>query len=260
MNHQHLKLINDIKKVIPVLQTTVADCKATSDEIAAIESWAMIFTDQTALVSLVTKNLLKHPVTVAADVTAMKDDWTSELFYNAGFDAAALITLLVGPIQVESAEQLGAWSFMDVPEFLEGFLSTFISDSNLPELDTCMSATQPLVNYAELIITDLESLNIFDALKQIELFIYHLQLDLQPCTMMQDDITAMKQWATIFTNIEELVSTVVEHYLLHQRAIKKDIDDMKTSFAADDWYTAGSDFADIIVKTIGPIEQPAYLQ
>lgn len=45
LNHQHLKLITDVKKVIPVLQTTVADCKATSDELADIKAWAMIFTD-----------------------------------------------------------------------------------------------------------------------------------------------------------------------------------------------------------------------
>lgn len=193
-------------------------------------------------------------------MTALKSDWTDEMFYQAGFDAADLLTLLVGPVEAPANDLLESWSLMDIPKFIEGFLFTFVSDSTLPEIDTCYTATQPLVQYAELVLSDLESLNILDALKQIELFIYHLQLDLQPCTMMQDDIYAIKQWAQIFTNIEELAATVVEHYLLHQRTIKKDIDDMKTSFAADDWFTAGSDFADILVKTIGPIEQPAFLQ
>ena len=84
---------------------------------------------------------------------------------------------------------------MDGVDFLEGFLKTFLGDSDLPEIDTCYASMEPLTQYTTALINDIETVDIFDAIKQIELFIFDLQVDLMPCMEMQDDINAITQWA-----------------------------------------------------------------
>ena len=141
---------------------------------------------------------------------------------------------------------------------------TFLSDGDLPEIDSCYAGTSDLTQYVEEIIYDIENIKIFEALEAIELFIFHFQLDLQPCMHMSEDIQAIKDWAMIFTDVTKLIETVTEHYLLHGRKIKADIDDFKTSEAAGNYFQAGSDIADIVVQLLGPVQQPtpapAFLQ
>lgn len=91
-------------------------------------------------------------------------------------------------------------------------------------------------------------------MKQLELFVYHFQLDVAPCTMMGDDIAAIESWANIFKNPTELVATATKHYLLHKRAVTADIAAMKADWAASSFFATGKDAADLLTVLVGPIE------
>jgi len=100
-----------------------------------------------------------------------------------------------------------------------------VGENHLTEMEACYSGVSPLWGYLDNSLKDLEAFHIFAAIKQFELFIYHFQLDIAPCThgAMNDDILAIEQWAAIFKNPEALVATATKHYLLHKRKITTDI-------------------------------------
>jgi len=111
--------------------------------------------------------------------------------------------------------------------------------------------------YIEKFVSDLEKFHIISAFENLEAFVYHLQMDVAPCksTALADDITAIKQWAQIFKEPSTLVETLGKHWLLHQRAIKKDLASEKTDWAAGSYFKAGADIADAVTLAIGPIEK-----
>jgi len=67
-------------------------------DIAEIEAWASIFTDPARLTADVTKRWLLHKKGIKADAALTEADWTSGNYFQSGVDAAALMTLAVGPI------------------------------------------------------------------------------------------------------------------------------------------------------------------
>ena len=100
----------------------------------------------------------------------------------------------------------------------------------------------------------MEDLKIIAAFEDFEKFLFHFQLDLQPCHNVSDDVAAIEQWAEIFKEPEALVERLGKHWLLHQKAIKKDIASEKADWAAKNYFKAGADIADAVTLAVGPIE------
>jgi hypothetical protein len=73
-------------------------------------------------------------------------------------------------------------------------------------------------------------------------------------TSMAGDITALKQWASIFKSPTKLIETLGTHYELHKRGIKNDITLEKTDFATGEYFKAGVETADILELLLGPVE------
>ena len=90
-------------------------------------------------------------------------------------------------------------------------------------------------------------------MEQLELFVYHFQLDALPCTMMQDDLAEIAAWATIFKDPSALIAEATKHYLLHRRAVKTDIAAIKADWAAGSYFATGRATADLVTVLL-PIE------
>lgn len=71
---------------------------------------------------------------------------------------------------------------------------------------------------------------------------------------MGDDISAIEEWAKIFTEPEKLAETVGENYLAHHEEATKDIEQEKSDWAAGNDFDAGKDMADLVTLLLGPIE------
>ena len=81
---------------------SLKECSTMGDDINAIEEWSKIFDDKTKLIETITKHALLHKKKIEADIKAAKTDWNSGNFYQAGEDAADLLTLALGPVKKES--------------------------------------------------------------------------------------------------------------------------------------------------------------
>jgi hypothetical protein len=74
---------------------------------------------------------------------------------------------------------------------------------------------------------------------------------------MQEDIAAIKDWASIFKDTTTLVAKVTSHIALHRKAFKADVAALKSDGAAGLWFTTGKDLGDLLTLAIGPIK-PKY--
>merc|ERR1711893_392105 len=84
-------------------------------------------------------------------------------------------------------------------------------------MQACYAGTQPLFNYVSNALQDIEHLHLVKALKNLEAFVYHFQMDVAPCTHMGDDVAAIEQWAAQFKNPTSLISSATKHYLFHKK-------------------------------------------
>ena len=74
-----------VVKNFPAALTT---CKSMGDDIAAIESWATIFTQPEALAETVGKNWLLHRSTIKGYLAEEESDWATGEYFAAGVDTA----------------------------------------------------------------------------------------------------------------------------------------------------------------------------
>ena len=114
---------------------SIKTCKGAETDIAALESWATIFTNPTELLSTVTKHFLLHKKEIKSDVAALEADWSNHLYFKSGTDLADLLTLAVGPV---STNNVTLPPLNLVPDFTAGLIYGFTGENHLDELRTCM--------------------------------------------------------------------------------------------------------------------------
>jgi len=78
---------------------TLDNCENMGDDVAAIESWATIFTDPKALASKATLHYARHRGEINTDIATVEADWNANKFFDLGKDVAALATVVIGPIE-----------------------------------------------------------------------------------------------------------------------------------------------------------------
>lgn len=81
-----------------------------------------------------------------------------------------------------------------------------------------------------------------------------LPQSLTTCKGMDDDIAAIEEWATIFTDVPKLTATLSKNYLLHKKKIEADISKIESDADAGLWFQCGVDTADLATVAIGPIK------
>ena len=228
------------------------------DDIAAIADWASIFTDPARLSATIAKHLALHHNAIMADVALDKTQFAAGEYWKAGVTTADLATLAIGPINpvyptFEPVNQVGI-PVMAVPDFIAGMIYGFTGDNDLEEIEACYHGGQDIVTYASDLIDDLSNSNWVRAIHDYDLFSNALEDALSTCTGMEDDFAAIEAWAEIFTEPTHLAETVTKNWILHKRGIKKDMQAESEDWASGNYFGAGVDTADALVKLIGPVE------
>ncbi len=77
----------------------MTDCKSTSEDIAAIESWATVFTDPSALPGLVKTNVTHNLIKLTRDLNKAKNDWKDEEYYTFGTQLGEMLVIATQPIE-----------------------------------------------------------------------------------------------------------------------------------------------------------------
>ncbi len=239
------------KSTVSSFKTSLAACESMGDDFTALESWASIFLHPSTLIATVTKHMLFHRKDIMSDVNDIKYDWNAGEYYASGKATADLLYYAVGPVEAPAGEE--NFGIMTIPDLAAGFIYGMVGDNNLAEMEACYQGSADLWQYLSAALTDLEGFHIIKAMEQLELFVYHFQLDAKPCTAMSDDLAEIAAWAQIFTNPSELISTATKHYLLHRRSVKTDIAAIKADWAAESYFATGRATADL-VSVLLPIE------
>ena len=240
--------IADIGEFVASLPQDVADCKAASVDLKAIESWASIFTNRTQLIATISKHYLLHKKAIKADIGTFKSDWVAGEYFQAGDILADLLTIAVGPIEVTPT--LVDNSIMAIPDFVAGFLYGFTGDNHLTEVEACYAGAKLEASEFEAALAALEAGDMIKAIRDFKKAVNDMTEDLAPCHAMQDDVAALKAWAEIFKNPTELATHVLKHWELHKRGIKNDIAQEKLDWAAGDYYGAGSETAAVLLGLV----------
>lgn len=143
-----------------------------------------------------------------------------------------------------------------VPKFLGGFIWGMTGENHLEEIEACYAGGDLIYQEIEFALSEL-ALDGWDPTVQaiLEFGIVALQIPqaLHNCKNMGDDLAAIKEWASIFTNPAQLSATIAKHMALHRKAIKADIAADKAHWAAQEYWMAGITTADLATLAIGPI-------
>ena len=131
----------EIGKVIHEFPATLTTCKNMDDDIAAIESWATIFTEPKELAETLSKNWLLHRKMIKKDLSKENSDWAAGSYFDAGVDTAMALTEAVGPITTPSNDAENV-DILSVPEFVAGFLYGITGDLKLTEVEACYQGAQ----------------------------------------------------------------------------------------------------------------------
>jgi len=151
------KAAEDVKATALAVPAALAACEGMDEDIAAIESWAKIFTSKSDLIATVTKHLIRHKKEITGDVQTVKTDWNAKEYYHAGKAAADLITVAIGPIVVPSETEDNLTMDLDaLPELAAGFMYGMVGENHLTEFQTCYASATPLWGYLDAALNDLE--------------------------------------------------------------------------------------------------------
>jgi len=89
---------------------------------------------------------------------------------------------------------------------------------------------------------------------EFALVILQIPTSLDTCRGMDDDIAAISDWATIFTDPARLAAVVSKNLVFHKSAISADSSALAADWDAAQYYTAGEDLAQLMIDLVGPIE------
>lgn len=201
----------EVGKIIYEFPATLTTCKNMDSDIAAIESWATIFTEPEELAKTVGTNWLKHHKTIKKDLAAESADWATGDYFQAGIDTALAMTEAVGPIPT-STNEVGV-ELLAGPEFVAGFIEHLTGDLKLTELDACLASTTSLEPILVKIFADLKQKKVLKAILQVQKFILNLQAAIAPCGDLGDDKAILESWASIFLDPEALGETVTYNFI-----------------------------------------------
>jgi len=137
-------------------------------------------------------------------------------------------TTLLGPCPsdlVEESENINI-SAKEVNHILAGFIYGMTSQNHLTELEACYNGGSGMDKELMTAIHLFKAggwNNITQGVLNILLVGFQIPQELHTCEGMQDDLTAIKDWASIFTNKSKLISKVTRHFLTHKDEATADI-------------------------------------
>ena len=145
----------------------------------------------------------------------------------------------------------------DAGSILVGFINGLSKDDHLTEIQSCIDGAENLE--AEIVdaIDKIGKMDITDLIAgftELVKVVEDLPLEVKTCESIQDDITRIESWATIFENPTALVETVTKNLITHYGQVTKDIAVINTDLANAQYEPAGEAIADLAVQVLGDIQ------
>jgi len=146
---------------------------------------------------------------------------------------------------------------MSAADFFAGFIYGMTAENHLTEIESCFQGGELMTSEIEAGIADFKKGGMDSDLQGILEFglaVLQIPQALGTCKGMTDDLSAIKEWASIFKNPTKLAATVSKHYLFHKSEIKSDISALESDWTTGKAFQSGTDLADLMILAIGPIK------
>jgi len=241
------------KKIAGEVPAMLGACKLMIPQLKALETWATVFEHPKTITEDIAKSMLFHKKQIDTDISTIKTDWNAKQYFQSGKAAADILFIGLGPVPKPTYSL--KFDLLSVPEVAAGFVYGMVGENHLSEMEACYAGTQPLWSSLEAALKDVEAFHLIGAMKHLEEFIFHFQVDVAPCTNMGDDIAAIEQWAAIFKQPKTLIPIATKHYLLHKKAVTADIAAIKADWASKGYFATGKAAADLMTIIVGSIEE-----
>ena len=82
-----------------------------------------------------------------------------------------------------------------VPDFIAGFLYGWTGDNNLTEVEACYNSDLPIFEDLKTSVDELFHGHVIKAAEKFEKAVFNLQIAMEPCHNMSNDIHALKAWS-----------------------------------------------------------------
>ena len=227
------------------------------DDLKIIESWASIVNHPEMLGRTLSYNYLMNGKEIKADLAMEASDWSSGAYFNAGKDVADLSVALIGPTPTEVVAEVPANIDVHMINYtLAGLIYGLTTENHLTEIETCYAGGADIDHE---IVTAIHKFkaggwnNITQGVLEVLLAVLQLPQELHTCEGMSADLKAIEEWASILTNKTKLISTVSKHYLFHKQEVQADITQLKSDYAAAEYFNGGEEIADLLIILVGPI-------
>jgi len=148
----------------------------------------------------------------------------------------------------------------ELPKFLGGFVWGMTGENHLEEIEACYEGTDMMWHEINFAIQEFQKNTTDDLIQGIlEIGIIGLQIPqtLKKCKNMGDDIDAIKEWASIFSDPLHLSERISKNVALHRKHVQADIAEMQQLEDVDEPWKAGVVAADLVTTVVGPIT-PTY--
>ena len=244
----------DVVKIGLQIPQELHTCKNMQADLDTIEAWGKQFTDISKLAAKVTKHYLLNKKQVTADIDGLKKDWAAEEFFETGQDLATIVNLLIEGAKRDEMYEMVETSDSPSPAFMvnhivAGFLQAMTGTNNLTEIEACFKGGKEMEHEIVKAIGSFKKGG-WNSITQGALDIVELGLqipqELHTCKNMDEDLTAIKNWALQFKDTKKLMAKVTRHYVMNKKLVTADIDGLEKDFAAMEFFETGQDLAGLI--------------
>ena len=143
----------------------------------------------------------------------------------------------------------------NVELYLGGLIYGLIQEDDLQEIQKCLKDGTTLEKEFADAIYKYEKGDIVDAILEFKGVLEDIPKEFAECKEMQGDITRIEKWGEIFEDPQHLIQTLTFNVAKNLFAITADIKTLKNDIDTGDFYNAGVENADILVKALGPVPE-----
>ena len=150
-----------------------------------------------------------------------------------------------------------AISIQQAEEFVAGVLYGLIQKDDLEYIQSCLADADQVEKEVNEAITDFEKgdvSSIIAGIGVIGTLLSELPEDLKDCQDMQGDLTRISNWINgLIADPVALAEQIAVNVIKNFTKITGDVNAVTSDITKADYYSAGSDIADIVVLTLGQI-------
>ena len=136
-----------------------------------------------------------------------------------------------------------------VNHIIAGFIQAMTGSNNLTEIEACFKGGKEMEHEIVKAIGNFKKGG-WNSISQGAIDIVELGLqipqELHTCKNMDEDLTAVKNWALQFKDTKKLMAKVTRHFVMNKKLVTADIDGLEKDFAAQEFFETGQDLAGLI--------------